>query len=278
MPFRTTCRTATLALLFGLAVTGRADAGAITTQHFDSQAAFRDYLGTRGLDTASDLLLLAQGRSGDNRIGGTWELGLFPEGLLNEKTSGATAQFAWPMAGDGNPWVSFTLSRIADAVVFSVEGITTKLALPDDTPLSALALSAQAQGRGETTILRSLTLDGDPLKMGNVNAVGDKQDVALIEGLAGDFTLQGEARLRWAQQPDLTDPSRLMFQIAGYRLAGDGLAGDTTIPGTTLLLTGGGASQPAMIPAPGIGLALLVASLGLIGHHHRRRRHAILAG
>jgi hypothetical protein len=274
MPFPTTRHLAALFLLFGLAVAERADAGAITTQHFDSQAAFLEYLDERGLDAASDLLLLAQGRSGDNRIGGTWEVGLFPtDGLLDAKADGDTAQFAWPMARDGNPWVSFTLSRSADAVVFSVEGITTKLVLPEDTPLSALALSAQAQGKGETTILRSLTLDGDALKLGNVNAVGDKQDVALIEGLAGDFTLQGEARLRWAQHPELTDPSRLMFQIAGY-----GLAGDTLIPGVALMVTPGSLSPQAAIPAPGIGMALLIASLGLIGHRQMRRRHVTGAG
>ncbi len=89
--------------------------------------------------------------------------------------------------------------------------------------------------KGETTILRSLTLDGDKLENGNVNAVGDKRDVALVEGFSGNFTLAGEARLRWAHDPDLTDPARLMFQISGSRIGDDPLAGDALIPANAVI-------------------------------------------
>ncbi len=280
MPLRPTFLPLALALTAWLGLSAPAGASAILVQHFEDDAAFGEYLAKRGLDAAADMLLMAQGRSGDNRIGGTWEVGLFlPDDLKDAKATGDTAQFEWPQAKDGHPWVPFALSRTDGALSFSVGDTVVRVDATDIGGVSALALSARAEAKGETTILRSLTLDGDKLDKGNVNAVGDKQDVAFVEGLSDNFTLAGEARLRWAHDPDLTDPTRLMFQISGYRIGGDPLGGDTLIPANAIIAVTA-PSHPAAIPEPASVLVFLSASLGLIGHRQLRRRHshAFLAG
>lgn len=278
MPFRPTRLPFALALTAWLAVSAPAGASAILTQHFEDEAAFGEYLAKHGLDAGADMLLMAQGRSGDNRIGGAWEVGLFlPEDLADAKAAGDTAQFEWPQAKDGHPWVPFSLSRTDGALSFSVGDAVVRVDAPDIGGLTALALSARAEDKGETTILRSLTLDGDKLEKGNVNAVGDKRDVALVEGLSDNFTLAGEARLRWAHDPDLTDPARLMFQIAGYRIGGDPTSGDMLIPANAVFAASTPDNQAA-IPEPATVLVFLSASLGLIGHRQLRRRRTIVAG
>jgi len=280
MPFRSTFLPLTLASLAWLAVTTPAGASAILTQHFEDEAAFGEYLARRGLDARTDMLVMAQGRSGDNRIGGTWEVGLFlPDDLKDAKATWDTAQFQWPQARDGQPWVPFSLSRTDGTLTFSVGDAVVRVDATDIGGLSALALSARAEDKGETTILRSLTLDGDKLEEGHVNAVGDKRDVALVEGLSDNFTLAGEARLRWAHDPDLSDPARLMFQISGYRIGGDPHGGDTLIPANAVLAVSTPGNQAA-IPEPATVLVFLSASLGLIGHRQLRRLRsgAILPG
>lgn len=184
------------------------------------------------------MLVMAQGRSGDNRIGGTWEMGLFlPDDLKDAKATGDTAQFQWPQATDAKPWVPFTLSRIDGTLSFSVGDTIVRVDGTDIGGLFALELSARAEDKGETTMLRSLTLDGEKLEEGHVNAVGDQRDVAMVEGLSDNFTLAGEARLRWARDPDLADPARLMFQISGYRTGGDTLGEDALRPADIVLIT-----------------------------------------
>ncbi len=278
MPFRPTRLPFALALTAWLAVSAPAGASAILTQHFEDEAAFGEYLAKHGLDAGADMLLMAQGRSGDNRIGGAWEVGLFlPEDLADAKAAGDTAQFEWPQAKDGHPWVPFSLSRTDGALSFSVGDAVVRVDAPDIGGLTALALSARAEDKGETTILRSLTLDGDKLEKGNVNGVGEKRDVALVEGLSDNFTLAGEARLRWAHDPDLTDPAQLMFQIAGYRIGGDPTSGDMLIPANAVFAASTPDNQAA-IPEPATVLVFLSASLGLIGHRQLRRRRTIVAG
>lgn len=278
MPFRPTRLPFALALTAWLAVSAPAGASAILTQHFEDEAAFGEYLAKHGLDAGADMLLMAQGRSGDNRIGGAWEVGLFlPEDLADAKAAGDTAQFEWPQAKDGHPWVPFSLSRTDGALSFSVGDAVVRVDAPDIGGLTALALSARAEDKGETTILRSLTLDGDKLEKGNVNGVGEKRDVALVEGLSDNFTLAGEARLRWAHDPDLTDPAQLMFQIAGYRIGGDPTSGDMLIPANAVFAASTPDNQGA-IPEPATVLVFLSASLGLIGHRQLRRRRTIVAG
>lgn len=271
MPFRPTTLPFVVALTAWLALTAPAGASAILTQHFENEAAFGEYLARHGLDAGADMLLMAQGRSGDNRIGGAWEVGLFlPDDVADAKATGDTAQFQWPQAKDGHPCIPFSLSRSDGAMTFSVGDTVVRIDATDIGGISALALSARAEDKGETTILRSLTLDGDELEKGNVNAVGDKRDVALVEGLSDNFTLAGEARLRWARDPDLSDPARLMFQISGYRIGGDPLGDDTLIPVNAVLAASTPGNQAA-IPEPATMLVFLSASLGLIGHRQLRR-------
>jgi hypothetical protein len=271
MPFRPIRPPFELALTALLAISAPAGASAILTQHFEDEAAFGEYLTKHGLDAGTDMLLMAQGRSGDNRIGGAWEVGLFlPDDLADAKATGATAQFEWPQAKDGHPWVPFSLSRTDGTLTFSVGDAVVRVDATDIAGLTALALSARVEDKGETTILRSLTLDGDKLEKGNVNAMGDKRDVALVEGLSDTFTLAGEARLRWAHVHDLTDPARLMFQISGYRIGGDSRGDDTLIPANAVLAVPSPGNQAA-IPEPATALVFLSAALGLIGHQQLRR-------
>ena len=83
----------------------------------------------------------------------------------------------------------------------------------------------------------------------------------MLEGLSGDFSLTGEARMRWDVLPK--DPSALMLQVSAYTLTGDVLY-TTGAPVTN--------TAQAAIPEPGSALVLLAASLGLIGHRQLRRR------
>jgi hypothetical protein len=48
----------------------------VLVTHFASEQAFRDHLAARGADVLSDLLVMARGRSGNNALGGAWEVGL----------------------------------------------------------------------------------------------------------------------------------------------------------------------------------------------------------
>lgn len=234
-------------------------ASPVLVTHFANEEAFRAHLAAQGRDVVADLRLIAQGRSGDNTAGGPWELGL----MLPDKTRqpAASAQFLWPQSGDGKPWVPFTLSREGDTMLFTVGDVTLRQKAAGFGDITALALQAQAIGRGETTILRSLELDGERVKEGNVNAEADNADFALLEGIVGDFTLAGEARLRWAHDLAKGDPSRLMFQMSGYALAPTGLLAAEAPQAFTM---------ETLIPEPTSGLMLLAASAGLLCLRNRR--------
>jgi hypothetical protein len=159
--------------------------------------------------------------------------------------------------------VPFSLSRLGEEMVFTVGGASTRQEAPGFAAVTALGLEARATGRGETTILRSLALDGDRLPEGNVNAQGANPDHALLEGLSGDFTLTGEARLRWAHDFAGGDPSRLFFQLSGYALEPAGLL---VAPAPAAF------TMDAMIPEPGSALMLLAGAAGLACLRGRRGR------
>ncbi len=266
MVFRLALRAA--ALLLPL-LAAPALAGPVLMTHFASEQAFRDHLAARGADVLSDLLVMARGRSGNNALGGAWEVGLMLPQEATALAPAASAQLYWPQSGDGHPWVPFSLSRLGEELVFTVGGATTRQEAPGFAAVTALGLEARATGQGETTILRSLALDGDRLPEGNVNAQGANPDHALLEGLSGDFTLTGEARLRWAHDLDMADPSRLFFQLSGYALAPAGL----------LVVEAPAAfTMEAMIPEPGSALMLLAGAAGLVCLRGRRGRGALAEG
>lgn len=244
-------------------LSGAAAAAPVLVTHFATEKAFAAYLAERGQDVLSELRMIVQGRSGNNAIGGAWELGLMLPEEAKEITPATTGQFEWPQSGDGKPWVPFTLSRQGEVMLLTVGEVTLKQESPGFADMSALALSAQATDKGETTILRSLSLNGERVKEGNVNAEGSNPDYALIEGLAGDFTLTGEARLRWAHDLAKAEPSRLLFQMSGYALAPTGLLA-VEAPAAY--------SMETMIPEPASGLMLLAASAGLLCLRNRRAR------
>lgn len=257
-------RTLAAAALLALLAAPSAAAPVLVT-HFATEQAFIAHLAARGQDVLSELRMVVQGRSGNNAIGGAWELGLMLPEEAKDLAPAASGQFAWPQSGDGKPWVPFTLSREGSVMMFTVGGMTLKQESAGFTDITALALTAQATDKGETTILRSLELDGERVKEGNVNAQGSNPDFAVIEGLTGDFTLSGEARLRWAHDLAKADPARLLFQLSGYGLAPTGLLVANAPQAYTL---------DATIPEPTSGLMLLAASAGLLCLRQRRRRHA----
>ena len=259
MPARPQLAGALLAAL-ACAVALPARATALLVQHFDSQAAFADYLAKRGLDVGADLRAMAQARIGDNRGKGTWELGLFDAGAIAEDKPADTAQLNWTTQQDKTSWVPFTLSRFGDTLAFTIGSATTTLALPKGEEISALALTAIADTKDGRVILRDLELDGRELDNADVQAGSGSRDTSLVAGLSGNFTLSGETRMRWDTLPG--DPSALMVQVSAYNLPGDVIS-NIGAPIPTIV--------PAPIPEPGTALAFLAATLGLIGHRHRSR-------
>ena len=262
MPVRPLLAGALLAAL-ACAVVQPAQAAAILLQHFASQEAFTEYLAKRGLDAGADIRAMVQARMGDSRAGGTWELGLFGAGAGADDKPASSAQLDWIAQQDKTSWVPFTLSRFGETLAFTIGSATTALALPKGEEISALALSALAGTTDGRVILRDLALDGGTLDNADLKAESGAQDTSLLEGLSGDFSLTGEARMRWDVLPK--DPSALMLQVSAYTLTGDVLY-TTGAPVTN--------TAQAAIPEPGSALVLLAASLGLIGHRHLRRRGA----
>ncbi len=241
-----------------------ARATALLVQHFDSQEAFAEYLAKHGLDAGADLRAMAQARVGDNRGKGTWELGLFEAGALAEEKPAATAQLSWTAQQDKTSWVPFTLSRFGDTLAFRIGSATTTLALPKGEEISALAFTAIADARDGRVILRDLELDGQDLDKADVQAESGSRETSLVEGLSGDFTLEGETRMRWDRLPG--DPSALMVQVSAYAFADSVLSTGPALP------TGAPVSaNTSAIPEPGSAVAFLVATLALIGHRHRIR-------
>lgn len=259
MPARPLLAGALLAAL-ACAAAQPARAAEILVRHFASQEAFADYLATRGLDAGADIRAMAQARAGDSRASGSWELGLFDAGALADDKPAATAQLDWVAQQDKTSWVPFTLSRFGETLAFTIGSATTALALPKGEEISALALSAFAGTKDGRVILRDLELDGRSLDDADLKAESGARDTSLVEGLSGDFTLTGEARMRWDVLPK--DPSALMLQVSAYTLTGD------------VLYTNGAPvsnTAQAAIPEPGSAMAFLAATLALIGHRHRRR-------
>ena len=270
MPRRPACAllAAATLLTFGAIPQAPAYASAILAQHFATQEAFASYLAKNGLDAGADMRMMVQGRLGDSRTGGVWEVGLFDAEDAAAAKPGATAQLDWAKEQSETSWLPFSLSRFGETLAFTLGGATTVLTLPKGEEISALAFTAIAAPKDSRAIMRDLVLDGKELDSAEVRADDGGQDTSLVEGLAGDFQLTGEARLRWDEKSMPKDFSSLRLQIAGYALPSD------------VILPSGGPAQAvsspgvAAIPEPGSALMLLAASFGLVGHRHLRRRRA----
>jgi hypothetical protein len=267
MLLRTLIAAAT-SMALGATTPAPARASAILAQHFSSQEEFANYLAKQGLDAGADMRMMVQGRLGDSRIGGAWEVGLFGAEDTAAAKPGATAQLNWAKEQSETSWVPFSLSRFGETLAFTLGGATTVLTLPKGEAISALAFTAIAGPKDSRAILRDLVLDGKALDSAEVRADSGSQDTSLVQGLDGDFTLTGEARLRWDEKSMPKDLASVRVQIAGYALTSEFMVP----PGNPAQIAA--PPSPAAIPEPGSAMVLLAASLGLIGHRHLRRRGA----
>jgi len=233
---------ATAAMALGcLALAPQAGAAPIVSE-FTTDAALAAYLGGRGVSGSATELFVAQGRGGDNTAAGDYEIGLHvPPGLTGAAPLGTPGQLSWGVAAaaGGNPFVSFTLQRTGDTLRFAMGGYDASTTSTGIAALDALSLRTRADVTGSSTALRNLAVDGIGLSLGGLRAADGALDLAVIEGLAGDFTLTGEASLNWSAA-GFPRGSRLGFQIRGI----DGLDApaasvEVPEPASILLLLGG---------------------------------------
>ena len=250
-------------LALGAIPVAPASASAILAQHFATQEDFASYLAKQGLDAGADMRMMVQGRLGDSRIGGGWEIGLFDAEDAAAAKPGATAELDWAKAHSESSWLPFSLTRFGETLAFTLGGATTVLTLPKGEEISALAFTAIAGPDDSRAILRDLVLDGQALDSAEVRADDGTQDTSLVQGLAGDFKLTGETRLRWDEKSMPKDLSSVRIEISGYAFGG-GLTSPVGGPSQIVQPAG-----PAAIPEPGSVAMLLVATVGLISLRRR---------
>lgn len=222
-----------------LAWAGPVQAAPIATQ-FSTDAELSGFLGGRGVTTGA--LFLAQARGGDNNAaGGDYEVGLHvPPGLTSVAPLGTPGQLAWGAAGaaGGNAFIAFILERAGDTLRFAMGRYDASYTAPAIAGLDALSLRARADVTGSSTQLRNLAVNGVGVANAALTAASGALDLAVIEGLAGDFLLTGEASLNWPGS--FPRGSRLGFQITGIDgLDAPGALVEVPEPATLLLLLGG---------------------------------------
>lgn len=216
---------------------------------FASDGALGTYIA--GLGAAGGSLAVAQARGGDsNASGGDYEIGLHVlPGLTSAAPVGTAGQMSWGTAGaaGGNPFIAFTLERSGDTLRFAMGGrYDASYTAAAIEGLDALSLRARADVTDTSTQLRNLAVNGVLLSSSALAAANGVIGLALIEGLAGDFSLSGEASLNWTGS--FPRGSRLGFQIAGFDLLPSAQAAPVEVPepASVLLLLGGIAGLAAV--------------------------------
>lgn len=216
-----------------------AQAAPLATQ-FATDAELAGFLAGRGV--TSGALFLAQGRGGDNNAGGgDYEVGLhIPPSFTSAAPVGTAGQVGWgtASAAGGNAFIAFILERAGDTVRFAMGAYDVRYTAPAVAGLDALGLRARADVAGSSTQLRNLAVNGVAVAGSALTAASGVLDLAVIEGLAGDFTLTGEAGLNWTGS--FPRGSRLGFQISGIDgLDAPGGVAEVPEPASLLLLLGG---------------------------------------
>jgi len=211
---------------------GQAQAAPFVSAQFSTDAAFLTYLGAQGVTLPADEVFVAQARGGNNRANGDYEIGLHvPPSFTNAGPVGTAGQKVWGTAGGANAFVPFSLTRTGGSVTFAMAGYSGTYG--GASALDALGFRVRSESSGNSTEIRNVKLDGNALPGASLLAANGGLDFVVIGGLAGDFTLTGEASLNWATGA-IPGGSRLGFQIKGI----DGLTPVPEPASAALLLTG----------------------------------------
>lgn len=265
MSRRLLCVLRGVAVLFLALAASSAQAGLICDDPadgapFNTALSLKAFFAERGIDPVTDRIALAQGRSGNNRLTGDWEVGLSVGGATADGPVDGGAQYRWAKSADSS-WVPFSLVRKGDALSFTVGKTVTSDIDPLIRGITALALFTSAGREDDEVRVENLSLNGVRLREVELSAGDGRAGSTVIEKLPGDFLLAGEVRMRWEDGLDGRDPNRLMLQIAGY---------GTPSPGVILTSGSGVGSVATAIPEPSTAVVLLTGVLGLIGQRHMR--------
>jgi hypothetical protein len=229
----TILRAAALAAVLS-ATAGAADAALVQSPTFTSDAAFLAHLADNGVTLPANEVFVAQTRSGNNAVNGTYEAGLHvPPGFTNAGPVGGGGQFSWGGSGGTNSWRSFTLARSGNTITFAIGAYVGSWTDASVAALNALGFRARSAANGSTEI-RNLAFNGTALADPTLVGAGGGVELFVLSGIdAGDFTLTGQTRLNWTGS--LPGQSRLGFQIKGIQ----GFATPVPEPATLGLLGAG---------------------------------------
>ncbi len=208
-------------------------AGPIFEGRFVTDAAYQNFLTTRGVTTPADERFVAQVRSG--RPGAAdYEAGLHvPPNFTNVGPVGTAGQISW-VSGVAVP---FTLTRMGATVTFQTGTYNQSWTDPMVDDVNLFAFRARADRVGSSTLVDNLVFNGQSLgqKLNPIGANG--VEIVVFSAVTGNFTLTGTTTLAWTGA--LPTGSRLGFQLKAMI--------DNEVPESKTLLLCGGALAALLV-------------------------------